>query len=245
MEEIPHYSQSINNTIALVQDAKRDLGQTVEGLVFLKKVLDKDHYHSDVFDPQSYYLELDQKNFFAYHLWRGVVMRKERIGEEYDANIKMADQLRKEYALTTSVQERNWFFVTISYNHKVITNEKMRSVAQKIKSLKGIQYLRYNHEKFRRNDLGEIVVYYHTHFLIRIDRTKSNLLQDLKKTPVIKSVILNSSNIDIKNHKSSSRTFSDYLKYINLDKTESKKECIELDKIWRQQENMESLGEII
>lgn len=235
-----HWADYLDRIRAYLRMHKNlDLGYAVEKLDMLELVLGKDNL---------YPLSNQEKLLYLESLFETIVCRKLRVGSEFDAIIEMEERMKKRYRDSVASVNKGWFFVTISYDKNVITNEKMRQVAEKIKSIKGIEYLRYNHEKFRRNDQGEIVVYLHTHFLIRIDIPKANLKQNLLKSPIIKSVIYQDTNVDIIDPKKAAKKQNDwfsYLKYINLEKAPHKKECIEKDKIWRQQENMESFGEII
>ena len=125
-------------------------------------------------------------------------------------------------------EKKKWFFVTVGFDDKqvgVVNN--MKSFLTKFKLTPGIDIQSYVCEKFRKNDKAEIYVHHHIHFLIHTDFPKSKVIQFCFQKA--KGFIGGKQFIDVKNDGEISR----YEKYIKGDKIESKKECCELDRIWR------------
>lgn len=180
-----------------------------------------------------------------------LIKQKEKLGKSRDAVAERTMYLRQMYGGGLATCDKDWKFITITYDQNKVTHEVMLDVAERIKSLKGLKYIIYVHEKYRRDvKTSKIYEYLHTHFLIRIDLENHKLLDRLWATKVIKDNIVGKSNIDIRDIKKAkklgkSQKFEDYIKYIHGDKVEYKLELIELDKKWREKYNMESFGEIL
>lgn len=125
-------------------------------------------------------------------------------------------------------EKKKWFFVTVGFDDKqenVVSN--MKTFLKKFKETPKIDIEDYVVEKFRKNDKGQIIEHHHIHFLIHTDYSKSKVIQFCFQKA--KGFIQGQQFIDVKNDGEISR----YRKYIKGDKIESKKECCELDRLWR------------
>lgn len=125
-------------------------------------------------------------------------------------------------------EKKKYFFVTVGFDDKqsnVVQN--MKTFVSKFKTTPGIDIHSYVCEKHRKDNLGKPVIHHHIHYLIRTDFAKTKVIQFCFQKA--KKFIAGKQFIDCQND----GEFSRYEKYIEGDKQESKKECIELDRIWR------------
>ena len=130
-------------------------------------------------------------------------------------------------------EKKKWFFVTVGFDDKqenVVSN--MKTFLKKFKDTPKIDIEDYVVEKFRKNDKGQIYEHHHIHFLIHTDYSKSKVIQFCFQKA--KGFIQGQQFIDVKNDGEISR----YQKYIKGDKIESKKECCELDRLWRHENSL-------
>jgi len=183
----------------------------------------------------------------------------ERLEKEVDElirhRIKFKFRLEQEFKqLETEVLKENkfssetdgWMFITVGYDDKVINPLLMKKCVKQIFDIKGMKWTEFNyvHEKYRRDEKGNIYEHCHTHILARTPYpSKSKLLQYMfPKTCKSKfSAYVSSRNfIDIKTARDGG-TYSQKLLYIQGQKTDTKKECVELDKTWREKENLISI----
>lgn len=138
---------------------------------------------------------------------------------------KMTDMMTKINELISNPKDY-YAFITVGYNEQVITPQGMKNTANKIKQLKHFSSVIYVHEKHRENG-----IHHHTHFLCRLkDRLpKSKIIQYVFQA--CGKLVLKKEFIDVKTQKDA--PYEVYEKYIKGEKTESKKQYLELDIIWR------------
>lgn len=127
---------------------------------------------------------------------------------------------------------RKWFFITIGFDDKTITVQGIKNAIEKLFSIKGIEVDRYVVEKYRRDDLGNIYIHHHIHTIVYTDYSKSKVIQYVYQK--LKKFLASDNFVDCKR----SQPLDNYIKYINGDKTSTKLECIELDRKWRQENNL-------
>lgn len=120
-----------------------------------------------------------------------------------------------------------WWFVTIGFNHQTWSIKKCCQVITKIIAFDWIISVKANFELYRPN--GE---HPHCHFVIETDLPKSKILEKIWRPKYVQEVVLSKSFIDIKKFEEHHR------KYINLEKTYDKMECVNKDIIWRGQNNI-------
>jgi len=127
---------------------------------------------------------------------------------------------------------RKWFFMTIGFDDKTITVQGIKNAIDKLKDIKGIELDRYVVEKYRKDDLGKIYEHHHIHTIIYTDYAKSKTVQFVYQK--LKKYISGQNFVDCKRE----QPLDNYIKYINGDKTSNKLECIELDRKWRELNNL-------
>lgn len=131
-----------------------------------------------------------------------------------------------------------WFFITVGYDDKSITDEKIIKFSQKVAELKYWDEVNYVNEKFRRSEAGEIMIHHHTHYLVKTSLPKSKVVQYVYQT--VKSCVVGQQFVDVKSYKDKVGTYEQKLKYIQGEKIESKMECVEMDRKWRQEKGIPS-----
>lgn len=128
--------------------------------------------------------------------------------------------------------QKKWFFMTIGFDDKTITVQGIKDSIAKLNEIKDLDLDRYVVEKFRRNPSGEIYEHHHIHTLIYTDKPKSKVIQYVYQK--LKKYVSAPNFIDLKRE----QPIDNYIKYINGDKCDSKLECIEMDRKWRQLNNL-------
>lgn len=134
---------------------------------------------------------------------------------------------------------KKWYFVTVGYDDENITVDKMRSLSKKLSEKDCFREIRYVNEKFRRGENGEIYIHHHIHLLFESDLPKSKIIDRVFET--VNKSVKSKNFVDVKGYKDKDlkgRTYESCLKYISGDKISSKKECLDLDKIWRSENNL-------
>jgi len=140
-------------------------------------------------------------------------------------------QLRK-----LNTESFKWYFITVGYDDKIITETLIRKYSQRIATSAYFDSCEYVNEKFRKDDKGNIYIHHHTHFLVKCDLPKSRLIDRVFAT--VKKVVQSKNFIDIKGYKDNVGSYDDKLKYIRGDKIESKMECVLMDREWRNTNNL-------
>lgn len=134
--------------------------------------------------------------------------------------------------------EARWHFVTIGFDDKTFTIEKMKKVVEYIKTQPFFKLETFVCEKHRKDAKGDIYIHHHIHMIIYADLSPSQIAQKLYKVNCIKNAISGSNFIDCVDAKKAfkikkSPDIETYRKYIKGDKQKDKLECIELDAKWR------------
>lgn len=124
---------------------------------------------------------------------------------------------------------KNWFFVTIGFDDKIITVSDIKKAVLKIYEIEPIKVKMHVVEKHRKDNLGEIYVHHHIHMLVETEYSKSKTIQFLFQK--LKKFVAAKNFIDVKNDGDRQR----YEKYINGDKQADKHVCLELDRKWREE----------
>lgn len=149
------------------------------------------------------------------------------------------DDAKKLVISDLGTKNEKWYFITVGYDDKTITDEKIIKFSTKVAELKyweGDIY--YVNEKYRKNPNGEIYIHHHTHYLVKTNLTKTKVIQYVYQA--VKNGISGQNFIDVKTYKDNLGTYEQKKKYIQGDKIESKMECIELDRKWRNEKNIPS-----
>lgn len=131
-----------------------------------------------------------------------------------------------------------WYFITIGYDDKNITDEKIIKYSTKVAELKYWTEVNYVNEKFRKNDIGEVYIHHHTHYLVKTQIPKSKIIQYVFQ--LVKTCVAGQNYIDVKSYKDKCGSYEQKLNYIKGNKIDSKLECVELDREWRFQKNIPS-----
>lgn len=137
------------------------------------------------------------------------------------------------------IKKKNWFLVTVGFDDAAIKGKEpeiMRKAHSKIVETKGLEISAYVFEKHRKDGEARLYIHHHIHYVIQTDYAKSKVIQFIYQK--VKNFGVGSKNfIDV----STNGTLQTALKYVAGDKKIDKLECIELDKIWRQENNLENL----
>ena len=144
----------------------------------------------------------------------------------YKKSNNLLFQLEKELSATTS------HFVTIGFNHQTWNIPQCVGVIETIMSCDWITSGRAVFELHRSNGLHP-----HCHFLIDSVLPKSKILEKIWAIKNIKKVVLNKSFIDYKIKNQS------HDNYIHGNKVEEKMQYVELDRIWRDKNNIKQFWE--
>lgn len=130
-----------------------------------------------------------------------------------------------------------WYFITIGYDDKIVTPHLINKYCQRVIESNYLTEVRYVNERYRKDLSGNIYIHHHTHILALSELAKSRIIDRVYST--VKTIVGNKSFIDVKGYKDKNvGTYQSYQKYINGDKTESKLECVRLDREWRIKENI-------
>lgn len=143
------------------------------------------------------------------------------------------ESLKKEVLLEFSIKNDKWFFMTVGYDDKTITNEKIKSLSEKVANMTHWEKCIYVNEKFRKNDKGEIYIHHHTHFLLTTSLPKSKVIQYVYQA--VKSAVASKNFIDVKGNNDKNGTFEQKQRYIAGDKISEKMECVRMDAQWREE----------
>jgi len=127
----------------------------------------------------------------------------------------------------TSVTPKRWWFVTVGFDDKTITDSRIKTCHESVIKMDGFIFNKWSIEKFRKNDDGRIIIHHHIHYLVYSDYPKSKVVQYFFQK--CKKYIASKNFIDVKND----GEFERYEKYLDGHKTETKMECVEMDKQWR------------
>lgn len=137
------------------------------------------------------------------------------------------------------IKKKNWFLVTVGFDDAAIKGKEpeiMRKAHSKIVETAGLEISAYVFEKHRKDGEARLYIHHHIHYVIQTDYAKSKVIQFIYQK--VKNFGVGSKNfIDV----STNGTLQTALKYVAGDKKIDKLECIELDKIWRQENNLENL----
>lgn len=128
--------------------------------------------------------------------------------------------------------KKKWFFCTIGFDDKIITETGIKDTIRKLDGIKGIEIAHLVAEKHRRNPAGELYIHHHIHMLVDTDYPKSKVIQYVFQR--VKKYVGSSNFIDVKNDGDRER----YEKYINGDKTSEKLDLVEMDRKWRLEHNI-------
>jgi len=151
--------------------------------------------------------------------------------KKYEAEMARHHQYLKDLGNTGDVK---WAFITIGWNDEVVTPSVMRRYGQQIKELPYWDTIQLVHEKYRLDG-----IHHHTHFLVFFrDNYKSSLINKLFALKGIKKFIYGKQSIDYRD-KRGNTTLDTYRRYIVGDKTAEKLPCVEKDKIWRKENNLD------
>lgn len=180
-------------------------------------------------------LSWDQVATVIRRLWNSDVEQITKTGFDWDS-------IRNELKAFKVNPDLPWKFITIGYDDKKITVANMRIAAQKVFALRKAEYsfFRYTHEKFRKDDNGKIYEHHHTHFLVKTKLSKSKIIDLIYKT-CIKNYICSKNFIDVKQQCDRVGTFEQKLDYINGVKQDSKMNCVEMDRKWRLENDLDEI----
>lgn len=114
----------------------------------------------------------------------------------------------------------------------------MKDCAKKVCAMRYWNTCTFVHEKHRSNG-----IHHHTHFLVTYseDMYKTKIVQFIWQLAGIKKIVLGTTFIDVKgtcDKNSRFRKMSEFVKYLNGEKTHDKMECVALDALWRKENNM-------
>ena len=163
-----------------------------------------------------------------------ISMYERRINSLVATDARKKELLRQVKAL--GEDDFNWYFITVGYDDSNINEEKIRNYSQKVANSTYFSEVEYVNEKYRKNDDGEIYIHHHTHFLVKSDLPKSRVVDRVFGT--VKKVVASKNFVDVKTKRDNVGTYADKLKYIKGDKTQSKLECVALDRQWRLENNL-------
>jgi hypothetical protein len=140
----------------------------------------------------------------------------------------LLDLVRHSNPITDVNNELGWF-ITVGFNHQTWNVKNCVKVIEKILELGWISTCTGRFELHRENGLHP-----HVHFyLFTHDKMyKSKILEKIWAVRGIKGVCLSKSFIDVK------QAQPHHAKYIDLDKVQSKMRFVDLDKIWRAENNI-------
>jgi len=129
------------------------------------------------------------------------------------------------------LSQRPFAFITVGYKDDM-TPRLMKSLGDKIASMKYWSSCKYVHEKFRESG-----IHYHTHFLVELvdPLKKSKIVQFVHQ--IVKKYVLCKNFVDVKTEKDN-RDIKEFQKYIIGDKRESKLPFVEKDRVWRSENNL-------
>jgi len=135
--------------------------------------------------------------------------------------------------------EELWAFITIGFNEQTVTNKQMKYVSENVSRLPYFKTCQYVLEKHRENG-----IHHHTHFLVTFHKKefKSKLIDWIYQTKGIKTICQGKNFIDILgplNKKKQYQTIELYQEYIKGNKKASKLPYVELDRIWRHENNLD------
>jgi len=132
-------------------------------------------------------------------------------------------------------------FITVGWNEQTVTPKSMLTASQNILNLKYFSTAIMVLEKYRENG-----IHHHTHFLVEFTEKYhvSKLLGWIFQTKGVKAICLKQNFIDYlgpQNGKKPYQTYQVYLDYINGKKKEAKLKYVELDKIFRAENNIKDI----
>jgi len=134
--------------------------------------------------------------------------------------------------LCPAKEKKNWWFMTVGFDDKIITIPDLIKYHNKVMKTKNIIFEKFVIENFRKNDDGEIYEHKHIHYLIKSDLRKGEIIDRIFKK--CEKGLASRNFVDLKNDD----TFENKLKYILGEKRKEKLECVEMDKKWRQENNI-------
>lgn len=158
-----------------------------------------------------------------------------KIIEQLEEAQKRIDQ-RVQRVCSLVISEPQWYFITLGWNDEVITPKQMKSMTEKVTSLKYFKETIIAHEKHRENG-----IHHHTHILAYMAQplAKTKLIQYIWAIAGIKKLIRCKEGVDVIGQKSKNGApLATYQKYIVGDKKEAKMKYVEMDRIWRIKENL-------
>lgn len=138
--------------------------------------------------------------------------------------------------LSLNTENFKWFFITVGYDDKIITPDLIRKYSLKVATASKFYDVEYVNERFRKDDAGEIYIHHHTHFLVKTDLPKSRVIDTVYAT--VKKVVSAKNFVDVVGPRDKKGTYEDKLKYVRGEKTQSKMECVLLDREWRITNNL-------
>jgi len=161
--------------------------------------------------------------------------------EWYDITMRMhfvthalKTEYKKDLERVQGVKKRNEFFITVGFDDKNITIDKIKKCVKGLKEMSCGILEHMTIEKFRKDDSGKIYEHHHIHFIFCADYAKSKVLQFVYQK--VQKYVQSKNFVDIKECTDVRR------KYVLGEKKSEKMECVELDKKWRSENN---LGEFI
>lgn len=131
-----------------------------------------------------------------------------------------------------SQTKKKYYFVTIGFDDNTITIPAIRNTLKRLNEVSGLELDSIVAEKFRKDNNGKIYEHHHIHALYNTDFAKSKVIQYIYQK--VQKLVQGKNFIDVKNEQS----FESYKQYILGNKTSTKLECIQLDKIWREKNNL-------
>jgi len=137
-----------------------------------------------------------------------------------------------------------WGFVTIGFNEQTLTIPKILRVCDRIAHHRYVKHCLYVIEKHRENG-----VHHHAHMLITFKEkyASSIIIQDFYKVAGMREIVTNKAFIDVKSpykKKCICQPYALYDQYIRGHKKEEKMKYVEMDRQWRNENNITHLWEI-
>lgn len=148
-------------------------------------------------------------------------------------NYRDLERIRRIVNIDLTTPQSKWYFITVGYDDKIITPQKINELCSKVSNLKHWGSCKFVNERHRRDSKGAIYVHHHTHFLVQTQLSRSKVIQYVYQA--VKKYVASESFVDVKPNpkEHNSSTYETYEKYINGDKQDAKLECISLDRKWR------------
>jgi len=153
--------------------------------------------------------------------------------------LRLSSQIK---ALKLSLNDQPMYaFITVGWNEQTVTPKNMLAASLNILNLKYFSTAQMVLEKYRENG-----VHHHTHFLVEFSEKYhiSKLLGWIYQTKGVKAICLKQNFIDYlgpQNGKKPYQTFEVYSGYIRGVKKEAKLKYVELDKIFRAENNIKDI----